>query len=689
MAKYPAPNGVQSTGTSSERARLDHVHPSDPSKVDKKDLARVALTGSYNDLTDKPEYGGDFPYITPEEYGAVGDGSTDDTDAVQHALAESITSGKTLFLERKYLVTDSLLPSPYYSNTSATIRIEGASPMNREQYAASGLGGGSIIFRDPNGEHTLHVFERMTLRGSIRYVNFAPVSKPNPASDNHYSVFYRCILRHFTFDECFVINVLAFLHNSSCRFITRIKFSTFLTCYYFNKEDWTLEENPNRNQHQFIDSTIEDCYINGGAEMTDNNCFEWGYFNGSNITGNFIDFYRTIYSPWYGPPENGATARGAFQGPICANNQYQVFKYFYNPTRCQNFQFQSDSDCFNHTDPNGSVSWQSKLQSYNSLTYTGHDGETHEMPPFVLGVFENDKVEINNAIFQSNIGNIVFVRSGLTLNSYAKAKLSCNINDSFFTADKYVALADSVYGGGANKLNLIDVPFIKNVEALPSIGDQWSSAAYPGMRVRNSDHVYRYRWVRENGSWVAKWVDEIPHVTQETVDESIAAALDTALYEPLDYLESDGASYIDTGILPSDDLRITARFQFASAASVSTATRQYVWGVFSSVGGEYDSRFQFKYSGSDDGGRLFAGWGASTNIFGSGVPIDADEHLASLNSGTFSFDSLGLFSLQDSSFENPKPIYLFACNEDGIADHYSNELRIIAVSFYRGDTPIA
>lgn len=55
MAKYPAPNGVQSTGTSSERARLDHVHPSDPSKVDKKDLARVALTGSYNDLEDLPE----------------------------------------------------------------------------------------------------------------------------------------------------------------------------------------------------------------------------------------------------------------------------------------------------------------------------------------------------------------------------------------------------------------------------------------------------------------------------------------------------------------------------------------------------------------------------------------------------------------------------------------------------------
>ena len=50
MANFPAPNGIQSTGTSNERARLDHVHPSDPSKVNVKDLALVALTGSYTDL---------------------------------------------------------------------------------------------------------------------------------------------------------------------------------------------------------------------------------------------------------------------------------------------------------------------------------------------------------------------------------------------------------------------------------------------------------------------------------------------------------------------------------------------------------------------------------------------------------------------------------------------------------------
>ena len=142
MAKYPAPNGVQSTGTSSERARLDHVHPSDPSKVDKKDLARVALTGSYNDLTDKPEDGGDFPtytaddsgkslhvigdqiawnqyYVTPEQFGAVGDGVTDDTKAIQAAFDAAANGGTVKFGKQKtYLVSKQADQTAYVAGGS-------------------------------------------------------------------------------------------------------------------------------------------------------------------------------------------------------------------------------------------------------------------------------------------------------------------------------------------------------------------------------------------------------------------------------------------------------------------------------------------------------------------------------------------------------------------------------------------
>lgn len=47
-------DGVASTGSSSERARLDHVHPSDTSKASLSDLAPVALSGDYDDLENKP-----------------------------------------------------------------------------------------------------------------------------------------------------------------------------------------------------------------------------------------------------------------------------------------------------------------------------------------------------------------------------------------------------------------------------------------------------------------------------------------------------------------------------------------------------------------------------------------------------------------------------------------------------------
>lgn len=49
-AVFPAMDGVASTGSSSERARLDHVHPSDTSKADKTELP-TKLSDLQNDMT--------------------------------------------------------------------------------------------------------------------------------------------------------------------------------------------------------------------------------------------------------------------------------------------------------------------------------------------------------------------------------------------------------------------------------------------------------------------------------------------------------------------------------------------------------------------------------------------------------------------------------------------------------------
>ena len=46
--------------------------------------------------------------VTPEMFGAIGDGEADDTEAVQNALDEACSNGRTLYIPGRYRVTDTL-----------------------------------------------------------------------------------------------------------------------------------------------------------------------------------------------------------------------------------------------------------------------------------------------------------------------------------------------------------------------------------------------------------------------------------------------------------------------------------------------------------------------------------------------------------------------------------------------------
>ena len=96
--------------------------------------------------------------------------------------------------------------------------------------------------------------------------------------------------------------------------------------------------------------------------LNDNSCFEWAYYNGSVVSNNFVDYYRTIYYP-------KATKKQTFVGPLSYSNQYQAFRYFYYAEEnIQSVTFSSNADAFNWNDPSS----LDKLQHYIPLTYTNY-----------------------------------------------------------------------------------------------------------------------------------------------------------------------------------------------------------------------------------------------------------------------------------------------------------------------------
>lgn len=169
----------------------------------------------------------------------------------------------------------------------------------------------------------------------------------------------------------------------------------------------------------------------------------------------------------------------------------------------------------------------------------------------------------------------------------------------------------------------------------------------------------------------------------------------------LQYLESDGDSYIDTGILPGDDLKIEVTFCHASAESVTSAPRQYVFGTYSKSGSSVVSRMQFIHGG--DGSttsmanrtRGMCGWGQGSagtgwSAFDYGESqLTAESLTATADKDGFILDGAKIFTPVSHSFVNPLPIYLFACNAYGSETVYKSKgIRITGAYFERGGVAV-
>lgn len=167
----------------------------------------------------------------------------------------------------------------------------------------------------------------------------------------------------------------------------------------------------------------------------------------------------------------------------------------------------------------------------------------------------------------------------------------------------------------------------------------------------------------------------------------------------LPYIESDGNSFIDIAVKPNATLTTRIIFSFSPSVLPTSAERQYIFGTYAQGSSGVTDRYQFVYGGSGfsvsgsvyngmcgyGGGTIGVGWGTITPIYsGASYPMVVDVS----NTGEFDLkvggDTNTIYSAPSgASFTgNGGNIYLFACNENGVAGHFSNGVRIHRVEMY-------
>jgi hypothetical protein len=417
-------------------------------------------------------------YLTPLTYGAVGDGEHDDTEALRRALYESNKKGKVLYFPSGYTFKVSGTLN-YYNDEyqSYTLNMMGCIPIKRGSYVPERFGGISVT----NG---VSLFKSATIRGSMERVCVTG------KRDLSVRFFDHCDCKGLVIQGCNISNFGVLFADTKVHKVCQITQNTFLTLFYFAKNEDTSSG--------FIDSTISLNYINGGMEQNDNSCFEWAYYNGSIISNNFIDYYRTIYNP-------KATKEQTFVGPLSYSNQYQVFRYFYaaGSDNLQSITFSSTADSFNWNDP----TTLEKLQQFEPLTYEGKDGKTYEIPPYVAICHSAWKIAIKEAKIERNMRSLVFIHSGLTEYEHNRFEVSFVGNNLYKKGQIRYKEGDTkpYYNNGKYPQNKVSIEgIVEEMDELPKLSMGWTSS-YHGRTVQVKGQCYKAENVYDGKNWKAEW----------------------------------------------------------------------------------------------------------------------------------------------------------------------------------------
>lgn len=410
--------------------------------------------------------------IKPEQFGAYGDATHDDT----LALRKAIQTGKNVFLTKNYYITASIISdiANLYLRLSGLNKNKLTRNVEDNCYSAIVMAEGVEAFEDITNVY-----------GFITGVNFVTKDRTENNAYKTGAVFSGCTLRGVEFSECCVARIGHFLYDTNVMQVTRIFNCTFLNIHNFAYcTDYTTGS--------FVDSYLTNCYINGGKQTDTNNYFfPYWQAQGSFIENCFIDYYYIMYK----------SVRGYSFLPKSRNNTYEVFRYLYESSIGET-RFSSLGDTFHW------MSGSDYVNSMPTLSYTGHDSQSHTVPNCILWHNNKNIVYIKNAHlpYEHIETSLVFLQTQVGAYRYERCVMT--LSGSYRnTADKdntKVVIAEGgIYHNQGFKYNVFDLPFIPQVETLPDLtGSYWNSDFYAGQKVELSNVVYRALYDYDTSSYI-------------------------------------------------------------------------------------------------------------------------------------------------------------------------------------------
>ena len=145
-------------------------------------------------------------------------------------------------------------------------------------------------------------------------------------------------------------------------------------------------------------------------------------------------------------------------------------------------------------------------------------------------------------------------------------------------------------------------------------------------------------------------------------------------YVFVEYIESTGTQWIDTGIIANGDTKVDLDFQ------IVTITASFMFG--SRVSG-VNKAYTFNIGNMANGGEFVSGYG---NASSPRAEADTKRHTVMKNHRTTYFDGSLKYQASKQSFTTPGSLELFACYNNGAKGYLPAQMRLYSCTLYDGVT---